>query len=211
MPNLNLMNGPTVSRDPARLIPKRSSGNLREYSTIGGSRRNFAGGNMNNNGSSAGQTFNALFGAPRAPVDGAGPTLGNGTTFEPSPSPTSPTFNQASMGPPAPQHGNSAGGLLRNPRGPSDGLKGFGERGLRSTGSNSNLRASGGGGGGSSYPNGISLNSRPLSSSAGPAFNSGQSIAMRADSTSIHSGSRSSSVIEEEIDTEDLGRTPGRQ
>ncbi len=192
MPNLNHLNGPTVSRDPTRLIPQRSSGNLRDYSTIGnGPRRSFAPGNINTSGpTSAGQTFNSLFGAP---VDGSGHTLGNGTSFEPSPSPTSPAFPMdAQMGPAPPLVHTSSGGLIRNPRGPQTDSKGFGSRTLRSLGgSNGNLR------GQNNAVTGV-IGQRPLSVSAGAVFGTIGSIAVRSDSTSVHTSGSSSSVIEEE-------------
>ena len=80
MPNMSLLNGPTVSRDPHRLLNKRSSGNLRDYATVGGnqqSRRPFA----SHTGATGSSSFNNLFGN----------ALGNGTFEQPASSPTSPT------------------------------------------------------------------------------------------------------------------------
>ena len=55
MPDLRGFNGPVVARDPARsLTPQRSSGNLRDYSSLGTA----------TNARSRGAGFNTLFGAP---------------------------------------------------------------------------------------------------------------------------------------------------
>lgn len=114
MPNMSVLNGPTVSRDPHRLLNKRSSGNLRDYPGFANqqSRRPFA----SHTGATGSDTFNSLFGN----------ALGNGT-FEPSnASPTSPSdpllSSQGANLPGVP------GGFVRQPLGPTSESKGFGQR-----------------------------------------------------------------------------------
>lgn len=139
MPNMTQLNGPTVARDPHRLLPQRSNGNLRDYSTISGqqSRRPFAshtgaigpggvGANLSgqtpppsqphaNSTGNAGQTFNNLFGN----------ALSNGA-LDAASSPTAssePTLaNQGLNLPGAP------GSFVRQPHGPNSDVKGFGAR-----------------------------------------------------------------------------------
>ena len=112
MPNMSLLNGPTVSRDPHRLLNKRSTGNLRDYATVGSgqqSRRPFA----SHTGATGSSSFNNLFGN----------ALGNGTFEQPASSPTSPTdptlATQGSNLPGLP------GGFVRQPLGPTTENKGF--------------------------------------------------------------------------------------
>lgn len=116
MPNMSLLNGPTVSRDPHRLLNKRSSGNLRDYANMSGgqqSRRPFA----SHTGATGSSSFNNLFGN----------ALGNGTFENASASsPTSPSdptlATQGSNLPGLP------GGFVRQPLGPTSETKGFSQR-----------------------------------------------------------------------------------
>lgn len=186
MPNMSLLNGPTVSRDPHRLLNKRSSGNLRDYATVGGnqqSRRPFA----SHTGATGSSSFNNLFGN----------ALGNGTFEQSASSPTSPTDpTLATQGASLP---GLPGGFVRQPLGPTSENKGFVSRtqlrSQSSTPSNSSNNVNAG--------NGFNPNSTTATSGGNSKSNGvigGQRVAGKGgDSQSIHT-SGSSTIEEEEVE-----------
>jgi hypothetical protein len=186
MPNMSLLNGPTVSRDPHRLLNKRSSGNLRDYANVGGnqqSRRPFA----SHTGATGSSSFNNLFGN----------ALGNGTFEQPASSPTSPTDpTLATQGASLP---GLPGGFVRQPLGPTSENKGFVSRtqlrSQSSTPSNSSNNVNAG--------NGSNQNSATATSGGNSKSNGvigGQRVAGKGgDSQSIHT-SGSSTIEEEEVE-----------
>lgn len=193
MPNMSLLNGPTVSRDPHRLLNKRSSGNLRDYGNVGGnqqSRRPFA----SHTGATGSSSFNNLFGN----------ALGNGTFEQPSSSPTSPSdptlATQGSNLPGLP------GGFVRQPLGPTSENKGFISRtqlrSQSSTPSNSSnnvnaaVQSNAGNSNGSTASNG---NLKGSNGVIGGQRALGSGSGKGADSQSIHT-SGSSTIEEEEVE-----------
>ena len=190
MPNMSLLNGPSVSRDPHRLLNKRSSGNLRDYANVGGnqqSRRPFA----SHTGATGSSSFNNLFGN----------ALGNGTFEQPASSPTSPSDpTLATQGTNLP---GLPGGFVRQPLGPTSENKGFVSRtqlrSQSSTPSNSSNNVNATGSSNAKGTNGVIGGQRAIGSGKG------------GDSQSIHtSGSSTIEEEENEVKTSQSDRSNGK-